>query len=78
MLTLTIALFAVILLTHFFADVIKAALVVMAVLGVFYLVRDVSFSALANEGARALYNATGELHSRCERPAPHRFVGRRI
>lgn len=78
MLTVIVALFAVILLAHFFADVIKAALVVMAVLGVFYLVRDVSFTALADEGARALYNATGELHDHCSRPAPRRFVGRRI
>lgn len=73
MLTIIFVLFATLLLAHFFADVIKAAVVVAAVLGVFYLVRDVSFSALANEGARDLYNATS--------PHPQsaaRHIGRRI
>lgn len=77
MFTIVIAIFAGIFLMHIFADALKAAVVVVAVLGIFYICRGVSFSALVDEGAHELYNATSD-HDRCDQPAPRRYAGRRI
>lgn len=64
MLTIVIvALFAGILLTHLLANAARAAILVVVVLGVVYLAHGVSFDALVDEGARALYNDTSSCHA---------------
>ena len=56
--TIVICILIGIALVHVFKDVAKAAVIVVLVAAVFYLARGVSFEALVDEGARALYDNT--------------------
>lgn len=58
MLTIVVLILIGITLAHVLADTMKAAIVVLVVAAVFYLARGVSFEALVDEGARALYDNT--------------------
>ena len=56
MLTIVALILAGIFLAHVFADALKAAILVLLVAGVFYLARGVTFQALVDDGARAVWN----------------------
>lgn len=56
MLTAFVLILSGIFLAHVFADTIKAAVVVLVVAAVFCLVRGVTFEALVDDGARALFD----------------------
>lgn len=58
MLTILVIIFAIVILTHLLADVLKTGVVVALVLGIIYLSHGVTFQALVDEGARALYDDT--------------------
>lgn len=62
MLTIAVLILIGILLVHLLKDVVKAAVLVVAVLGVIYLTRGVSFEALVDQGARELYNDAPSCH----------------
>lgn len=57
MLTIVIAILAGIFLVHVLESTVKAAAIVAIFLGVIFLAHGVSFQALVDDGARALYNA---------------------
>ena len=62
MLTILVIIFAIVILTHLLADVLKAGVVVALVLGIIYLSHGVTFQALVDDGARALYDDAGDTH----------------
>jgi len=62
-----------IFLAHVFADTLKAAAIVVFVLIAVYVCRGVSFQALVDEGARALYDHPAESCG-----APYHHSGRGI
>lgn len=59
MLTIVIAVLAGILLTHLFESALKAIVIVGVMLGILWLGRGITFEALTDDAARALYNETG-------------------
>lgn len=61
--TIAIAVLAGIFLVHVLESATKAAAIVVVFLGVLYLARGVSFEALVNEGARALYDDAPSCHA---------------
>lgn len=75
MLMLILAVLAGILLVHLLDSAIKAVVLVGCVLGIMWLGRGVTFEALTDSAARALYDATdGTAHVVKQRPP--RWVGR--
>lgn len=69
--TIVICILVGIVLAHVLDSAVRAAALVLALAAVFYLARGVSFEALVDEGARALYDNT-QCHVEMARP------GRRI
>lgn len=67
MLTVVVLILVGVALVHVLKDVVKAAVLVVLVAAVFYLARGVTFEALVDDGARALF---GQDHSAgyCARP----------
>ena len=56
--TVIVSILAGILLVHLFKSVAKAAVLVGLMVGIMWLGRNVTFEALTNDAARALYDST--------------------
>ena len=77
LITAALLVLAGILLTHLFESTVKAAVLVGCALVILWIGRGVTFEALTDDAARALYDSTPDRVQRVERRVAPRYFGPR-